>query len=368
MKSRFATALALSLVLVLPARVAGATVTFVGAGDIAECGGTTDTATGNLVRSIPGEVFTLGDNVYPDGTAAQFSQCYDPAWGSFKARTHPSPGNHDYHTAGASGYFGYFGVQPYYAFTLGDWRAYSLNAEISLTNEVTWLKNDLAANPTACIVAYWHEPLFSSGQHGGDSSVKPLWDALYAAGAELILNGHDHDYERFAPQSPAGALDNTTGIREIVAGIGGAGERAFGGAKANSQVRITNVFGVLALTLTATGYSGEFLGTDGNVHDSFSGNCHGAPSGGGGGGGTGSFTVSAAVSNGDVNLSWSSVSGATQYRVKRAVGSGSFVTLAKITATSYTDTNANAGTTYRYRIVAVTSSTTVRSNTITVTP
>jgi len=352
----------------LPAQAA--TVTLVGAGDIADCSNG-PVATANIVKGIAGTVFTTGDNAYGDGSTSNFNNCYDPTWGQFKSRTKPSPGNHDYHTSGGAGYFAYFGVNPYYAYDLGDWRIYSLNAEIGLSAEVTWLKNDLAAHPTDCVAAYWHEPLFSSGKHGNDTGVKPFWDALYAAGADLILNGHDHDYERFAPQDPSGKADSQFGIRELVIGTGGAGVRAFVTTRPNSEKRIDTTLGVLELTLTATGYSGQFHATSGSaIQDTFSGNCHGAPSGGGSGGGGGSttLTLSATVSNGDVNLSWNAVTGATQYRVRRAVGSGSFTTLRKQTGTTYTDTTVQSGTTYRYRVIAVTSSSKVKSNIVTIKP
>ncbi|HEX6654589.1 MAG TPA: metallophosphoesterase [Candidatus Limnocylindria bacterium] len=349
------------------------TVTLVGAGDIASCVSTADSATADLVDGIAGTVFTAGDNAYSDGTATDFAQCYDPTWGRFRNRTQPSPGNHDYRTAGAAGYFGYFGAAAgpaglgYYAYDLGDWRVYSLNSEVLGSTQLDWLKADLAANPRACSLAYWHRPLFSSGQHGNDSTVKPFWDALYAAGADLIINGHDHDYERFAPQNPSGQADTQFGIRELVVGTGGAESRAFATIRANSEARASAVFGAVVLTLSDTGYSGAFRVTDGSVDDTFSGSCHGAPQvtpppppGG--------FTLTASAVGGQVNLSWTAVTGATKYRVQRALATGSFTVLSRQTGTTYTDSTVSAGTTYRYRIVAVVKPKTVKSNVATVTP
>jgi len=255
-----------------------ATAVLVGAGDIATCGGSGDEATAALLDSIAGTVFTAGDNVYSDGTAAEFADCFNPSWGRHKARTFPAPGNHDYHVAGAAGYYGYFGNRAggpggYYAYNLGAWRVYSLNSEIVGDAQVNWLRADLAANPRACVVAYWHHPLFSSGRHGNDDAVRPFWDVLHAAGAELVINGHDHDYERFGPQAPDGGA-NANGIREIVVGTGGAGLRPFEGVRPNSEVRDFSTNGVLKLTLNASGYRWDFVPAGGSFRDSGTGTCH----------------------------------------------------------------------------------------------
>ncbi len=279
-----AVAIVISTAPVVPV-ASGATVTLVGAGDISTCGSTGDTATANLISGLSGTVFTAGDNAYNDGGTTDYANCYNPTWGAFKSRTRPAPGNHEYHTPGAPAYFAYFGTAAgpsglgYYAYTLGTWRIYSLNSEIVSSGELTWLKNDLAANPALCVMAYWHHPLFSSGQHGNDAIVKPFWDALYSAGAELIINGHDHDYERFAPQTPAGAV-SATGIREVVVGTGGAAERGFSAIRPNSEVRDASSWGVISLSLSAAGYTGQFLHASGSFTDSFSGTCHG-PAGSG---------------------------------------------------------------------------------------
>jgi hypothetical protein len=260
----------------------------VGAGDIASCSSSGDSATAALIDRIPGTVFTAGDAVYPSGTTAQFADCYNPTWGRHKWRTRPVPGNHEYATSGAGPYFAYFGSragmagQGWYAYDLGAWRIYSLNSNCDLVGgcgpgsaQEAWLRADLAANPRECVAAVWHHPLFSSGVHGGTDSTRPLWDALYEAGAELVLNGHDHDYERFAPQRPDGTADADAGIREFVVGTGGVGQRAFSTVRANSEMRKTGVLGVIKLELKTTGYTWRFVPVSGSTWtDSGSASCH----------------------------------------------------------------------------------------------
>jgi acid phosphatase type 7 len=241
----------------------------VGAGDIADCSGEGDEATAALLDSIAGTVFTTGDHAYPDGSAAEFASCYDPTWGRHKARTYPSPGNHDYHTADAAGYFGYFGSMAgefgkgYYSYDLGAWHIIVLNSIISVeagSPQEQWLRADLAAHPVACTLAYWHHPRFSSGVvHESDASMQPLWQALYDYGADVVLAGHEHNYERFAPQDPQGVADPTRGIRQFVIGSGGRSHYRFRNPIANSEVRNDDTYGVLKLTLHATSYSWEFI-------------------------------------------------------------------------------------------------------------
>jgi hypothetical protein len=261
----------------------------VGAGDIASCSSSGDEATAKLLSHIPGTVFTTGDNAYEDGTASEFADCYGPSWGRFKDRTRPSVGNHEYQTPNASGYFGYFGAaagdpdKGYYSYDRGEWHIISLN---SMCGEVggcganspmvTWLKEDLASNPTSCTLAYFHHPLFSSGsEHGNDPRMRPSWDALYEAGAEVVLNGHDHDYERFGPQTPAGEADPKRGIREFVVGTGGNSLYAFLPPKPNSQVRNVDAYGVLKLTLHPDSYEWKFVPVAGKTFtDSGSDSCH----------------------------------------------------------------------------------------------
>ena len=265
---------------------------FVGAGDIADCSRTQDEATAKLLDAIPGTVFTAGDNVYENGTATEFANCYGPTWGRHKSRTKPVVGNHEYQTSGATGYFGYFGSaagdpsKGYYSFDIGSWHAVVLNSNCGQVScgtssaQTNWLRADLAAHPTSCTLAIWHHPRFSSSQSSPDGSTLPLWQALYDAGAELILVGHRHNYERFALQTPAGAADSTFGIREIVVGTGGAGLAGFsGGTMSNSQVKNSSTFGVLKLTLHSGSYDYTFIPIAGqSFTDSGSTSCHGKPS------------------------------------------------------------------------------------------
>ena len=213
----------------------------------------------------------------------EYANCYAPSWGRFKARTKAAAGNHDWLTAGAAGYFGFFGYnRSYYAYDLGAWRVYVIDSNCSPVGgcgvgsaQYNWLKADLAANPTACVAAYWHHPRFSSGEHGSSTSVQPIWQALYDAGAEVVLNGHDHDYERFAPQTPTGAADPANGITEFVVGTGGKNHYAFGATLANSVARNADTFGVLKLTLSANSYTWKFIPEAGkSFTDSGSASCH----------------------------------------------------------------------------------------------
>jgi hypothetical protein len=229
-------------------------------------------------------VLTLGDNQYEAGALSAYTTFYDPTWGRAKATTFPAPGNHEYVTSGAAGYFGYYGTRAgpsgrgYYSFNLGTWHLISLNSEISMapgSAQEQWLKNDLATSSATCTLAYWHRPLFSSGSgHGNNPDTKPLWDDLYTAGADVVLGGHDHDYERFAPQTPAGVAA-AGGIREFVVGTGGRSHYAVGTVKTNSQVRNNDTFGVLQLTLHNGSYDWKFLPEAGSSFtDSGSTACH----------------------------------------------------------------------------------------------
>jgi hypothetical protein len=279
----------------LPTTTAAATppasgdATLLAAGDIAGCSSSGDDATANLLATLSGTIITAGDNAYESGTATEFQTCFDPTWGRFRDRIKPAPGNHEYLTAGASGYYGYFGAaagdpaKGYYAFDLGSWRIYAINSNCSVVGgcgvgspQETWLRNDLAANPRSCVLAYWHHPRFSSGQHGSYVSYQPLWQDLYDAGAEIVVNGHDHDYERFAPQTPTGSVDATRGIREFVVGTGGKNHYPFSGTFiANSETHNDDTFGVLKLTLQPTAYRWEFIPEAGKTFtDSGSGACH----------------------------------------------------------------------------------------------
>jgi len=228
----------------------------------------------------------LGDLQYENGALASFETAYDASYGRLKAETKPVPGNHEYNTAGATGYYTYFGTtagdptKGYYSFDVGStWHVVALNSNCAAvacaagSAQEQWLRADLAAASTRpCTLAFWHHPRFSSNEHGDDPTVAPFWNALSGAGAELVLNGHDHGYERFEPQSPAAAPD-PNGIREIVAGTGGRSLYAFGAPHANSAVRDA-AFGYLRLTLGDRAYSWQFVNESGVVTDSGTGTCH----------------------------------------------------------------------------------------------
>jgi len=257
----------------------------VGAGDIAECGSDGDEATAAILDGIGGTVYTTGDNAYSDGSAADFANCYAPSWGRHRARTRPSPGNHDYHTADAAGYYGYFGAAAgpaglgYYSYDVGAWHVVSLNSNIDMdagSPQEQWLRADLAATSRRCTLAYWHHPRFSSGSnHGSSTRSHDVWVALYEHGAEIVLAGHEHLYERFGPQTPDGSADPARGIREFIVGTGGAGHYPFGQPLANSEARSTGTHGVLKLTLFDEGYEWEFVPEAGKTFsDAGTGTCH----------------------------------------------------------------------------------------------
>jgi hypothetical protein len=259
----------------------------VGAGDIADCALDSGAATAALLDTIDGTVFTAGDNAYPDGSATQFDDCYAPTWGRHLERTKPVAGNHDWLTKGLAGYRAYFGDKAgpadasWYSFDLGAWHVIVLDSDCVFVGgclpgspQGTWLDADLKASTAGCTMAIWHHPRFSSGVHGNDASVWPFWDALYRAKADVVVNGHDHDYERFGPQDPAGREDNAGGIREFVVGTGGAGLRDFPTVAAHSEIRIASTFGVIRFILHRTSYEWSFIATSGAVADSGSGPCH----------------------------------------------------------------------------------------------
>jgi hypothetical protein len=266
-------------------QVAAPPAVLIAVGDIASCNSDGDEATAALVRGIPGTIAALGDLGYEDGKPEEFRKCYDPTWGAFKDRTRPTPGNHDYRTAGAAGYFGYFGaaadVPPfgYYSYDLGAWHIVALNSMISKAKgspQERWLRADLSSHPAACTLAYLHHARFSSGAiHGSDVRVQPIWQALYEAGADVVLGAHDHHYERFAPQRPDGTADSARGLREFVVGTGGRSHYPEGPRQPNSEVYDNTTFGVLVLTLKDGGYTWEFVPVAGGTfHDSGSGTCH----------------------------------------------------------------------------------------------
>ena len=267
----------------------GPVVVLTGAGDIADCSLAGARQTSDLLLGQTGSFFTAGDNAYEVGSAKDFSSCYGPTWGRVLDRTVlPAAGNHDWLTDGAAGYRAYFGAAAsgpdgatWYSKDLGAWHVVVLDSNCSFVGgcEATspqgrWLAADLAASDARCTLAIWHHPRFSSGEHGNDPSVAPFWDILAAAGADLIVNGHDHDYERFAPQTPAGTELRPGGMREIVIGTGGAGLRPFHAIAPNSEFRQAGTWGVLRLTLHPVNYDWEFLPVSGSIADSGSTPCH----------------------------------------------------------------------------------------------
>ncbi|MBN2359611.1 MAG: metallophosphoesterase [Deltaproteobacteria bacterium] len=276
----------------------------IGAGDIAVCGepGAASVADriGVLLRQYPHAVlFTAGDNSNQEGSARQFERCFGSTWGRFEDRIRPSPGNHDYKTHGAAGYFDYFGAaagergKGYYGYDLGAWHVVALNSNCKKLGgcqvgsaQERWLHRDLEQSDKKCTLAYFHHPLFSSGGHGQPGAgsrddlirqdIRPLVEALYASNVEIVVNGHDHVYERFAPQNPQGQLDPQRGLRHFVVGTGGAELRSFGRIQAaNSEVRIAMRHGVIRFVLSQEGYAWQFIAADdGSVLDQGSGVCH----------------------------------------------------------------------------------------------
>lgn len=254
---------------------------FVGAGDIGNCNLDGARETAALLDHIQGTVFTLGDNAYSTGSDQDFADCYDPHWGRQKYRTWPSPGNHDYETAGAAPYFAYFGDRAgspgegYYYVALGAWDVYSLNSNIPAAEgspQYAWLDAQLSMNRSRCSLAYWHHAIRSSAKHGGSPELLPLWRLLYRHGVDLAVVGHDHIYERFAPMN-ADLMYDPNGMREIVAGTGGGSLYDFKTIQPLSEVRI-KAWGVLKLTLRSDSYSWDFLTVRGDDGDSGEEACH----------------------------------------------------------------------------------------------
>jgi calcineurin-like phosphoesterase family protein len=253
----------------------------VGAGDIAVCGSLATEQTAALLDRIDGTVFTAGDNAYFQGSAANFLNCYEPTWGRHKQRTRPAPGNHEYETPGAAAYFAYFGPNAgppglgYYSFEAGAWHVVSLNSSVPASlgsPQYQWLAGDLADRNARCVAAIWHHPMFSSGPNGPSSAMRDIWQLLQQARVEMVINGHEHVYERFVPLD-ANRRPNPDGLRQFIVGTGGAELYNFVAVSPDSEVRLST-FGILKLNLTGEGYRWEFLGTNGNVLDSGTGLCH----------------------------------------------------------------------------------------------
>lgn len=269
--------------------LADSSVIVAGAGDIC---GTSCERTADLITGIdPAAVLAVGDNAYEDGTLAQFDANYDPAWGAFRDKTYPVPGNHEYHTIGASGYFDYWNGtgndtgragrrgEGYYSWDVGEWHFVAINSDIAHdegSDQEEWLRADLAASTKPCTAAYTHHPRFSSGQHGDDTGMAAVYQALYDNRTDLLISGHDHDYERFAPARPDGTGDADRGLRSLVIGTGGRELYSTSStSEGPSQVFDNNAFGVGEFTLTDTGYTVDFVPVaEGAFTDHVSGSCH----------------------------------------------------------------------------------------------
>jgi acid phosphatase type 7 len=258
----------------------------VAAGDIANCAAPGAVETSQLVQSLdPDAVLTLGDNAYLEGAAEEFANCYAPTWGVFKDATFPAPGNHDYKTPGASGYFGYFGPRapaPYYSFNLGPWHIVSLNSEIphgKYSRQLRWLRRDLAADPRRCELLYWHRPRWSGGPHGSDSGMWALWHAAYNHGVDVVLAGHEHNYQRFYRLDRYGRYDGRHGLRQLIVGTGGTTLYPPARRLAGRTARVSSVHGVLELTLRAGAYEHRFVPVAGSTWADVvpARSCHAAP-------------------------------------------------------------------------------------------
>jgi acid phosphatase type 7 len=261
----------------------GLTGALVGAGDIGVCNASGGAeATARLLDRIPGTVFTAGDNAYMGGRMEEFRNCFDPTWGRQRVRTRPVPGNHEYENGGGA-YFSYFGASAgvsglgYYSFAEGPWRVITLNSEVPSgadSAQMAWLRGELSGKPTACTAVIWHRPLFSSGRNGNNPDMRDVWRTLYEFNVDLVINGHDHTYERFAPQDPDGRPDSARGIREFIVGTGGAPLYEFPVTRPNSEVRAA-VWGVALFSLNDRGYQWQFMPVDGvSFQDSGSASCH----------------------------------------------------------------------------------------------
>jgi acid phosphatase type 7 len=249
------------------------------AGDIASCNSNGDEQTAALLDAHTGTVLTLGDNAYERGTLEEFETCYGPSWGQHQSRTRPAPGNHEYLTAGAAGYFRYFGQgagpsgRGYYSFDLGSWHVISLNSERMTRAQVRWLRADLARTSADCVLAYWHRPRWAAGGYADNVRTAPLWNALYDARADIVLAGHDHNYQRYPPMNKRGAIDKVRGIRSFVVGTGGRARYALRPDR-RRRAGSDQTWGVLKLILRPAGYSWRFISVaGGHYSDAGSGRC-----------------------------------------------------------------------------------------------
>ena len=371
----------------LPVLAAGALPVVAAAGDIAcdpaDPNFNSGAGTGNacqqaatarlLVGQPVSAVLPLGDEQYECGGSAAWQQSYGPSWGQLKAISRPVPGNHEYMTSGgidcssgAAGYFGYFGPiagepgKGWYSYDLGAWHLIALNSNCADVGgcgagspQEQWLRQDLASSTARCTLAYWHHPLFSSGRHRpGDSEVRPLFQALYDYGADVVLTGHDHNYERFAPQAPSGALDLSRGIRQFIVGTGGAGLYTQMTPLPNSEIRDDRSFGALELTLRPASYDWRFVSVNTGFQDAQSQACDNPPHDTNRPSAPGALAASAASAT-QVDLGWSPATdnlGVVRYEIYR--DSARLATTASA-VTGYTDTTASPSTTYHYEVRAL---------------
>jgi len=345
------------------------------AGDIADCSGRSNSVA-NFLDANAGPFIAPGDIAYDSGTIAEFNQCYDPRFGVHKNRTYPAPGNHEYDTPDAAGYFQYFGSRAgnpgegWYSTTINGWQVLSLNSNCFRVGgcgvgspQYNWLQAQLNARPNACRVAFWHHPRFTSSASKPDFlGVNPLYQLLYNAGTDLVLQGHAHHYERFAPMNPQGAIDQARGIRTFVVGTGGAVQRGFDATPhLGSQKRQTGTFGVMELKLSPSSYSWSFKATNGPaINDTGSDTCHNA---GGGGTPVAPSACTAQISANNANtalISWtrSANDNAAFYVVERSRNNGGWFWIGRRTspATSINNSGLSNGSTYRYRVLSVSAS------------
>jgi len=272
-----------SPVTLLAAAPQPASVTLIAAGDIARCDTAGAEATAQLLDNLSGTVLALGDNAYMSGNEAEYRNCYEPTWGRHRARTRPVPGNHEYQTAGAAGYFTYFGANAgpaaagYYSFMSGSWLVLALNSEIPVgagSAQLEWVREQLTGNHTQCTLAYWHRPLFSSGPNGANRDMTDLWQLLYSLDVDVVINGHEHLYVRFGPQDPVGRADAPRGIRQFIVGTGGSPVSPVRTSAANSEM-VVSAWGVGRFTLNRGGYEWEFVPAGGGAfRDTGAGICH----------------------------------------------------------------------------------------------
>lgn len=257
--------------------------TLVGAGDVALCDAPGATKTAALLDDLRGTIIIPGDIAYPTGSMADFRNCFDPAWGRHRSRIRPVPGNHEYDTPGAAGYFEYFGAAAgpgglgYYSFTAGPWLVLAINSQVPVSRgsaQYEWLRSELTRDNRLCTAAFWHRPLFSSGTNGPQPDMADVWHLLYAQNVDIVINGHEHIYERFAPQTPDGELDHVRGIRQFTIGTGGAPQTTVVATARNSEIA-ASAWGIATFTLHSQGYRWEFVPAAGeSFRDAGAGSCH----------------------------------------------------------------------------------------------